>query len=177
VAVGAAAGLLVFAFLWAHPSKLVDKFSHMGHDASTYGRLQVWSDAWHIFRDFPMTGTGMGTFADVMIVYQSGSRAATYTQAHNDYLQVLAEGGVVVAAAALALLVAIATGAAYRLRRDADPVTNWIRYGAVAGLLGIGVQSMVEFSLQMPGVAALFVVVTAVALHRPPDRVPHAHRM
>ena len=176
-ATAAAAAVLIGALAWGRSTVLANKVGRLGHDESIYGRLQVWHDALHIFRDFPVFGAGMGTFADVMVVYQSGARIAAYTQAHNDYLQILAEGGVVMAAAALALIAAIGLGAAYRLRRDGDLVTNWIRYGAVAGLIGIGVQSTVEFSLQMPGVAVLFVVVAALALHRPPDRVAHAHRM
>jgi hypothetical protein len=42
----------------------------------------------------------------------------------------------------------------------------WIRLGAVAGLLAVGVQSGVEFSLQIPGNAALFTTLCALALHR-----------
>ncbi len=47
-----------------------------------------------------------------------------------------------------------------------DEVTGWLRIGAVAGLAGIAAQSLVEFSLQMPGNTVLFVVLLAIALHR-----------
>ena len=47
----------------------------------------------------------------------------------------------------------------------------WTRFGAAAGLAGIALQSAVEFSLQMPGNAALFVVLCAIALHRRPPVV------
>jgi hypothetical protein len=42
----------------------------------------------------------------------------------------------------------------------------WIRFGAAAGLAAIALQSTVEFSLQMPGNATLFVVLCALALHQ-----------
>jgi hypothetical protein len=45
----------------------------------------------------------------------------------------------------------------------------WIRFGAATGLAAIAIQSAVEFSLQMPGNAVLFVVLCAIALH---ERVP-----
>jgi hypothetical protein len=55
-----------------------------------------------------------------------------------------------------------------RLTVEADqPLTWWIRVGAVAGLAGIAAQSAVEFSLQMPGNAVLFVLLLAIAMHRP----------
>jgi hypothetical protein len=51
-----------------------------------------------------------------------------------------------------------------RLREDVGSIW-WIRMGAVTGLLAIAVQSLVEFSLQMPGNAAMFAVLCGVALH------------
>jgi hypothetical protein len=52
-----------------------------------------------------------------------------------------------------------------------------VRIGAVAGLIGILSQSLVEFSLQMPGNTLLFVVLLAIALHRPPHARPYAPRV
>ena len=43
----------------------------------------------------------------------------------------------------------------------------WLRIGAVVGLVAIGHQSIVDFSLQIPGNAVLFAALCAVALHRP----------
>jgi len=40
--------------------------------------------------------------------------------------------------------------------------------GAVTGLVAIALQETVEFSLQMPGNAALFAVLAAIAMHRSP---------
>jgi hypothetical protein len=59
---------------------------------------------------------------------------------------------------------------------DDDEMTFWLRRGAVAGLLAAAAQSCVEFSLQMPGNAVLFVVLAAMALHRPRSGT-HAYRV
>ena len=177
VALAVVASAFVGAVAWAGAGPILSKFSHAVGDASTTGRTGVWQDALHIFRDFPLFGSGMGTFAQLMLFYQTGTREAYYTQAHNDYLQVLAEGGLLVALAAAAFIVVVARIARQRLREDSKPLVSWIRFGAVAGLLGIAAQSTVEFSLQMPAVAALFVVLIAVAIHRPSSQSPHAHRL
>ncbi len=50
-------------------------------------------------------------------------------------------------------------------------MTHWIRVGATTGLIAIALQSLVEFSLQMPGNAVFAVVLLALALHETP-----AHR-
>ena len=51
--------------------------------------------------------------------------------------------------------------------RPPCPVIWWLRAGAVASLAGIAAQSLIEFSLQMPGNTTLFLVVVAIAVHRP----------
>ena len=79
----------------------------------------------------------------------------------------------------VALLVVV-LAQALRRRFEAgedDELTYWIRVGAAAGLAGVAVQSSVEFGLQMPGNTALFVVVLALAIHRPSRRSVHAHRV
>ena len=50
-----------------------------------------------------------------------------------------------------------------------EGTTYWARVGAVIGLLAIAVQSLFEFSLQMPGNAAMFCVLAAIAIHRSPN--------
>jgi hypothetical protein len=50
--------------------------------------------------------------------------------------------------------------------------TYWLRVGAVTGLTAIALQETVDFSLQIPGNAALFAVVCAIALHQAPERKP-----
>jgi hypothetical protein len=40
-----------------------------------------------------------------------------------------------------------------------------VRLGALGGIVAVAVQSAVDFSLQMPGNAALFATLCGVALH------------
>jgi O-antigen ligase len=102
-----------------------------------------------------------------MSVYQTGLTDQQVREAHNDYLQLASEGGLLMGVpcglAMLALFVAIR-------RRftigDDDPATSWIRFGATTGIACIALQSLVEFTLQMPGNAVTFVVLCAIALHR-----------
>jgi hypothetical protein len=54
-----------------------------------------------------------------------------------------------------------------RFREGRDDRTGyWIRLGAVTGLVAIAFQEIVEFSLQMPGNAAFFTVLCAVAVRK-----------
>jgi O-antigen ligase len=131
-------------------------------------RVSVWSDTVRLIGDFPIAGVGLGAFAKAMAVYQTAPTHTLFVQAHNDYLQLMAEGGALVVLPALAVLFLVGQGIWRRFSKgDDEPARFWLRAGAVAGLCGIAVQSLVEFSLQKPGNTVLFVVLVALALHRP----------
>jgi O-antigen ligase len=106
-----------------------------------------------------------------MLRYQTTLRDTPFQEAHNDYLQVVVEGGLLIAApAALALwLLVHAIRRRFTMHQD-DGMSYWLRAGAVTGLVAIGLQSLVEFSLQMPGNAVFCVVLMAIAMHKSPAR-------
>ena len=159
--------ILVGAIIWAGTDRTIGRFIVARTDDSGGGRIGAWRDTLHIIRDFPVFGTGMGTYGQAMLVYQTAGRPVMYAQAHNDYLQLAAEGGALVAIPAAAAIIVVLLGIRRRLASGMDDeVTAWVRVGAVAGLAGIAAQSLIEFSLQMPGNTALFVVLLAIAMHR-----------
>jgi len=162
--IGGLVGLLVLALGWAGADAEIGRF--ITETDSAQLRLRAWRIALDIFRDFPVLGSGINTFGTATILYQSDG-GAHYIQAHNDYLQLLAEGGLLVAALLAVALIALSRAIGRRFRDDPDPESYWVRVGAVIGLLAIGLQSLVEFSLQMPGNAALFVVLVAMAVYEP----------
>ena len=119
------------------------------------------------FRQFPFVGSGLDTFGTTMLVFQP-SPDVHYVEAHNDYLQLLVEGGLVTVGLVVAAAAAVVIGVSRRFNTDDDGLEgHWVRVGAATGLLAIGLQSFVEFSLQMPGNAALFAVLLAMALYIP----------
>jgi O-Antigen ligase len=166
--VGALVALLVTPLVWAKVD-LGRRFA-TPTDQSLQLRREVWSDTARVIRQFPLTGTGLNTFSTSMLGYQTARTDMHFQEAHNDYLQIAAEGGVLlgVPAAIAVLMLIVAIRRRFKERRD-DPVTWWLRLGAATGLAAIALQSIVEFSLQMPGNAVLFVVLAAIALHRAPE--------
>jgi len=168
-------GLLIAAVQLAGSGETVSHFARSSQDLP--GRLQAWRDAMRIIRDFSWFGTGLGTFWMAMLVYQTGPRDQIFFQAHNDYLQLAAEGGLLIVIPALIALVVLAALALRSFNRREDLLARWLRAGAIAGLVGIAAQSALEFSLQMPGVTVLCVMLLALAIHRSEERGLHARRM
>ena len=136
-------------------------------------RKGAWEDAVAIARRYPLVGTGFNTYGVATLFYQRYDLAQHYAQAHNDYLQLAAEGGALLIVPAIACIVLFVIAVRRRFREETSTTTYWIRAGAVTGLLAIALQETVEFSLQMPGNAMLFAVLCAIALHRTPERTHH----
>jgi len=130
-------------------------------------RLPIWRDTWAMARDFWLTGTGLNTYGVATLLYQTAEPDVHLREAHNDYLQIAAEGGLLVAVPVACAIAVLATEVRRRFTRSHGS-SYWVRLGAVTGLLAIALQSTVEFSLQMPGNAALVAVLGGIALHHPP---------
>jgi O-antigen ligase len=133
-------------------------------------RRGAWADAWRIAQMFPVAGTGLNTYGTATLFFQRQDLTKHYFQAHNDYLQLAAEGGLLLVVPALFSVLLFARDVRRRFREDGASSAYWLRAGAVCGLLAIALQATVEFSLQMPGNAALFAVVCGIALHKSPSR-------
>ena len=164
---GGIAALMVGLVAWGG----ADVATRAGGSGLTELRPRIWRDTLAVIRDFPLTGTGLNTFGAAMRSYQTWTRDLQVREAHNDYLQIAAEGGLLLAVPAALALAALARAIWRRFRAGSDDtVTGWVRVGATTGLVAIALQSLVEFSLQMPGNAAFAAVLMAVALHEPPPR-------
>ena len=177
VAIAALALLGAGIIAGAGAGDVVARFSLASTDAVE--RFAVWGDTLQVIRDFPVFGVGPGGFGRAMLTYQVGDHGIFYAEAHNDYLQILSDGGLLVGIPVAISLITIVRAIAARVRDgEDDPVTYWIRTGAIAGLAGIAAQSVVEFSLHFSGNFAMFVFLAAVAAHRPVRTVrTHARRV
>jgi O-antigen ligase len=110
------------------------------------------------------------------LFYQTVEPTTHFAEAHNDYLQLLAEGGALVCIPAALVILAFAWTVHRRFREvSVESSDYWIRIGAVTGILAIALQEISDFSLQMPGNAVLFVVLLALAA-RHATAVPHSLR-
>ena len=133
---------------------------------SIAGRLVIWRDTIPVIRDFWLTGTGAGTYETVMLVYQRSSLEVRFNQAHNHYLQLAAEGGLLLAVPLLMGLVAWSRAAAAAMRNDASGM-YFVRAGACCGLAGAAAQSIWETGLTTPANALLAAVLAAIVVHAP----------
>lgn len=128
----------------------------------TTGRAHFWSGAIEIIKDHPVLGAGLGAFSAVYPRYDTGSGAYRLEQAHNDYLQIFSDAGVVGGLIALVFVVALFRMALKRMQSH-DKMRRGIALGALAGCTGALVHSFFDFTLHTTANALLFLLLAALA--------------
>jgi O-antigen ligase len=160
----AVAGLCAAGLAWKGADALA---SWYGTTETLQWRFHQWRDTMAPLRDFWMTGSGLNTYGVLTLIYPQTDTTIHAAQAHNDYLQLAVEGGLLVGIPVLIAIFALIRTIVRRLRAPQDETAWWIRVGAVAGIGGLAIQEVTEFSLQIPGIALLSTVLIAIAIHSP----------
>lgn len=148
--------------LWIGADPVVNRLT--GPEQETFARSRgwVWRDTWQVITAHPIFGSGLGAF---QTAYPHRSHydgtLGVVAQAHNDYLQVLADGGII-AAVLVIWFVAVVAHELFRGLRSRDPLLGGLALGAGAGIFGMMVHSLFDFNLQLPSNSLLFLLLTAV---------------
>ena len=95
-------------------------------------------------------------------MYSRDDLTALVSESHNDYLQVLADCGIVGGMLALWFIVSVFR-AVVRGTRSRDPLLRGLALASGAGVFGMLVHSLFDFNLQIPSNALLFLFLSAVA--------------
>ena len=128
------------------------------------GRKEIWRATWAMIKDHPLTGVGFNGYWAAIPQYHNASGDATPQQAHNDYLELMASGGIIGVLLVLWFL-ALLVKDARRSFQSTDSFRRAVVVGACVGLFGVAVHSMVDFGLHVTINALIFtaLVVCAVA--------------
>ncbi len=130
-------------------------------------RLNIDRDSFAMFRRKPLLGWGLGTFPVVYPGFRSFYTNFFVNEAHNDYLQLLTETGIVGVGVMLWFLVALYRAAMKKISGWTSSVTGSVTLACILGTTGILVHSFVDFNLQIPANAALFYVLCTLAASPP----------
>jgi O-antigen ligase len=136
-------------------------------DISPDIRLQIDRDILRMSRKRPVLGWGQGTFADVYPRFRSFYTDSLVNAAHNDYMQVLAETGILGFGIMIWFLVSVLRPALRKSHKWASDLNGAVAVAAILGISGILVHSLVDFNMQIPANAALFYSLCTVAAMEP----------
>lgn len=146
---------------WFGVEKVVARIeqSSASHDA---GRIDVSMNTIKLWRDYPLVGSGGGSFHAVYPRYRSDTIGAYYDHAHEDYLEIASDTGIL-GFGLLGLMVLVSFLAALAaLYRRRDPLMRGMAFASIMGIIALLIHSTVDFNLQIPANAATFMVILAL---------------
>jgi O-antigen ligase len=127
------------------------------------GRTHFWQVALKIFLDYPILGAGLNGFGNAFTHYDTWNGTFRVEQAHNDYLQMLADAGIFGFACIAAFIYFLFKKSLKIIGKSSDRFRRNAAIGALAGCFGILVHSFFDFPLRTPSNAFFFLLLTVVA--------------
>jgi len=119
-----------------------------------------------IFKDFPLFGSGLGSFFQVFPMYRSFHILGLVTHAENDFLQLLSEVGLIGIGLLLLVFVFLFFRAVLAIRSfHSSDSEKYIAIGGLVGILALMFHSLVERNIQVPANAFLYTVLWAIILN------------
>jgi O-antigen ligase len=154
-------GLALLWAAWIGLDAVISRFFTASEDFKS--RQEIWVNTLSILKDFPLFGSGLGTFAFIFPVYRSFHIQGIVTHAENDYLQLASEVGLI----GIGILVILFFFLFYQAVSKIRPLRESQRYigmGSLVGILALMFHSLVERNIQVPGNAFLFTFLLALIL-------------
>lgn len=121
----------------------------------------IWRDTAAMIRDKWALGVGLGAYQTAYPIYSSRDGTLVVGQAHNDYLQIVADAGIFGAIIALWFIFLLARDTV-RASRHGSRVMSGTALGAAGGLFALFVHSLFDFNFQIPSNALLFLVLISL---------------
>jgi O-antigen ligase len=168
----AAIGIVALAALalivWMGAGKAIERFSTIpGGDVTMLRRVTMVRGAAHIFLDHPILGSGLGTLVAVYPRYETGYDGKVVDHAHNDYIEILAETGLLGGLCCLAFLWISFREARKAFEAEQGHFSRALHAGAITAVSGLLLHSFVDFNLHIPSNALLFLLQAYLATSPP----------
>jgi O-antigen ligase len=164
----------VMAVSWIGMQQVLQRFSGMQTmEVTGSKRAAMREDTWRLFLDHPLIGTGLGTLVIAFPPYDSLYDGKVVDHAHNDYVEALAETGVVGGLCCAWFLGVVLLYSLKGLAELGNSFGSALNLSGLIACTGILVHSLVDFNLHIPANALLFFVSAHLAVVRLEPKGPH----
>lgn len=155
--------------LWIGGEALTSRLETVPNEIKTsenqtgVGRKEIWLATWKMILDHPLVGVGFNGYWAAIPHYHQASGELTPRQAHNDYLELVASGGIIAVAFVLWFLLLLLK----EMKRSSQRLEAFhqaARIGALTGMFGVAVHSVVDFGLHLTVNALVLTALIVIAL-------------
>ncbi|OLE87881.1 MAG: hypothetical protein AUG07_00170 [Acidobacteria bacterium 13_1_20CM_2_60_10] len=157
--------LLALALVsWLGVRQALERFASLQPLEVTHAkRISMARDTRRIFLDYPVAGTGLGTLQSVYPKYETLYDGKIVNHAHNDYLEALAETGLLGGACCAWFLVLLISRGLKRALNPENTFAGALHTAGLIGCLGFLAHSVVDFNLHIPSNVLLFFLLSLLA--------------
>jgi O-antigen ligase len=149
---------------WLGVKQILERFSSLQTlEVSVGKRASMRGDTWRIFLDHPWTGTGLGTLQTVYPRYETLYDGKIVNHTHNDYLEALAETGLLGGLCCAWFLGVMFLESLRRITESSHSFAGTLHLSGLVGCTGFLVHSLVDFNLHIPANALLFILMANLA--------------
>jgi O-antigen ligase len=158
--------VLTVAVVWVGGDAVVSRLETVSGEVSVeksdkIRRIEIWKATWQLTKDHPFVGVGFGGYWTAIPKYFRATGESSLQQAHNDYIEILASGGLIGAGLVVWFAGAVIYSA-YKSRGPNNAFYRASRLGALAGLLAVAVHSFVDFGLHITTNSLVFVILIVI---------------
>jgi len=146
------AALVLFGFVFLPSDAFIANYGGVTARGQTAleGRGPIWRETLYLIAAYPAFGCGLGNYETAFLRYQASVVDRVFTFAHNDYLQIAAELGVVGFLIAAVLLLPVFARAFRAAWQGADRSTRYLGLGCAGAITAIGLHSLTDFNMYVP---------------------------
>ncbi|MCX5700038.1 MAG: O-antigen ligase family protein [Candidatus Omnitrophica bacterium] len=143
---------------------LLNRFDTLNSPLKAYGdRLTFITDTLTLIKDFPVFGTGFGTYAEIIQKYKTSAIQVSYVFSHNEPIQLLAEIGIVgFLLSAFFLFSSFIRIFVLWFKRKND-FAVFVTLACFVGLFSVSMHSFFDFVLHVPANSILFFIILGLA--------------
>ena len=156
-------GLALLWAAWIGLDAVISRFFSVSEGFEE--RWKIWVNTFQIFKDFPILGSGLGTFIQIFPMYRSFYVSGLMTHAENDFLQLASEVGLLGMGLLLVTFLFILFKGVSRIRSMSyENPKRYMGIGGLVGILALMFHSLVERNIQVPSNAFLYTFIMALVL-------------
>jgi O-antigen ligase len=161
-------------FVFLPSNHLIGRFAQLSYtEEATTGRVQLWRETLHLARDYPLFGCGLGSYESAFTRYKESAPMSIDDYAHNDYVQLLAEGGIIGVALMLMIVGRVLRRASRAFTLASGAADRYLALACIGSLSAIMLHSVVDFSLHIPSDAMILAWICAILCSIRSTRVQH----
>ena len=157
-------GASIFTIAFVGGDEMIGRMEKIENEVSEnrMNRLAIWQATGQLIADHPAVGVGFGAYASGITKYVARGGGWRMEQAHNEYLEILANGGVI-ALLLFGLSAVFVFHCALPNFGSRDPLIRSSCFGALVGMLGVLIHSTVDFGLHIMVNSLVCIVLIVIA--------------